>query len=67
MHEQDVLNAEFVRTYMSTAFSGGMLVRRLDAEKQRKNAIDEHRAVPSKAKPTAVFVHVHAESVLSRR
>ena len=34
-HEQDVTNAEFVRTYMSATFPGGQLVKRLDDEMNR--------------------------------
>ena len=34
-HEQDVTNAEFIRTYMSATFPGGQLVKRLDDETSR--------------------------------
>jgi hypothetical protein len=31
-HEHDITNAEFLRTYMSVDFPGGLLVKRLQAE-----------------------------------
>ena len=40
-HEQDVTNAEFIRTYRNQTFAGGILVQRLEAEKRR----DEDRVL----------------------
>ena len=53
-HEQDVTNAEFIRTYQSANFPGGQLVKRLDDE---MNRIAERTAV--KLLP----VHVKSEKI----
>eukprot|EP00972_Heterocapsa_arctica_P095031 14016740-Heterocapsa_arctica.AAC.1 len=45
-HEQDVMNAEFLRTYMSENFAGGQLVRRLEAEKAQLEKRQCHKLVP---------------------
>ncbi len=49
-HEQDVTNAEFMRTYMSAEFPGGQLVARLDAEMKRTKEQSVRKVVPAATK-----------------
>ena len=46
-HEQDVMNAEYMRTYMSVTFPGGQLVQRLDDEMQRQEQRVMLKMLPS--------------------
>ncbi len=48
-HEQDVTNAEFVRTFMSAQFPGGALVRRLEAEVLGVAARNQRKIAPGSA------------------
>ena len=44
-HDQDVTNAEFLRTYRSVDFPGGQLVQRLEDELKRSNAHTARKVV----------------------
>ena len=46
VHEHDVTNAEFIRTYMSEAFFGSQLLRRLEAEEKGENVMELHKRLP---------------------
>ena len=45
-HEQDVTNAEFLRTYRSDDFPGRQLVKRLEDEKSSKQSWTRSKVVP---------------------
>ena len=45
-HEQDVKNAEFVRTFMSQEFPGGQLVKRLEHESSEETERSVKKVVP---------------------
>ena len=46
VHEHDVTNAEFIRTYRSEDFFGSQLLRRLEAEEKGENAMELHKRLP---------------------
>jgi len=58
-HEQDVQNAEFLRTYRSQTFAGGLLLRRLEAEQSKhsqRDVIKELPAVGDKEVPEHLYL-----------
>ena len=64
-HEQDVTNAEFIRTYMSQAFFGGQLLRRLEAVETAAESTTALRRIPIRkgnVEDAAILMRLFAES-----